>query len=392
MLRDDTYVARPPSPPEASGPPLGAATAALGRLAAALADGDPGAARALAPDGRGRPLAEVADNARRLRVAGVSFRYVDEVSPTDDRGRWTAAVETTWRYAGVEAGTARAEVNVRLVDAGARVDVLGFREPAGEASRMPVWLAGPVSRARSGEVLVVTAAGVPAERYRRTARRALPQVRRVLPDWRGPLVVEVPPDSAGVADAVAAEASTYESVAAVTATADGSEDPAAPVRVFVNPDVFGDLGDRGAQVVMTHEAVHVATGATGAGPRAALPEWLREGFADYVALRDVDLPVERTAAQAIELVRQDGLPATLPDEDQFDATGDQFGAAYEASWLACRVVADVGGEEALVGLYDDVASGRGLETALRERAGIGVGELTRRWRSVLSGLAEDGPA
>ena len=37
---------------------------------------------------------------------------------------------------------------------------------------------------------------------------------------------------------------------------------------------------------MSHEAVHVATEAA----RSTMPLWLLEGFADYVALRDVDLP------------------------------------------------------------------------------------------------------
>ena len=40
-----------------------------------------------------------------------------------------------------------------------------------------------------------------------------------------------------------------------------------------------------------------------------MPLWLLEGFADYVALRDVDLPIATTAGQIIEQVRRDGPPA-----------------------------------------------------------------------------------
>ena len=76
------------------------------------------------------------------------------------------------------------------------------------------------------------------------------------------------------------------------------------MHVFVNPEVFGSLRRTGAQVVMSHEATHVAAGAWD----SRTPLWLLEGFADYVALRDVDLPVESSAAQIIAEVRRDGPP------------------------------------------------------------------------------------
>ncbi len=393
-LSDDTPVAPPPAAPEASAPPAGAAAARLDQLAGALDRGGRAASAARETGGSDRVRA-VTGNARRLRIEDLSFRYVDEVSPVDDRGRWTAAVDATWRYGGADPGTARAEVEARLVsegaEAGGGVRILGFRPPA-PGGRLPVWLAGPVTVDRSAQALVVAADGVPVQRYRRTARRAVREVRRVLPDWSGRLVVEVPADTAGVAAAIGADAARYASVAAVTATAGGGENPDAPVHVVVNPDVFAGLGARGAQVVMTHESVHVATGAASPGPRGVVPAWLLEGFADYVALRDVHLPVRRTAAQTIGQARQAGLPAALPGEQDFDATEDRFGAAYEASWLACRLIADVAGEAALVGLYDDVSSGGDLDAALRERAGLGVGDLTRRWRGVLARLAAGGPA
>ena len=86
------------------------------------------------------------------------------------------------------------------------------------------------------------------------------------------------------------------------------------MHVFVNPDVFGRLRTAGAQVVMSHEAVHVATDAA----RSTVPLWLLEGFADYVALRDVDLPISTTAGQIIRQVRRDGVPEALPGPVEFD--------------------------------------------------------------------------
>ena len=74
----------------------------------------------------------------------------------------------------------------------------------------------------------------------------------------------------------------------MTAPVDGSILATTPVHVFLNPTVYDKLDPLAAQVVMTHEVVHAITGAAvTAGP----PLWLIEGFADYVALRDVGLLV-----------------------------------------------------------------------------------------------------
>jgi hypothetical protein len=169
----------------------------------------------------------------------------------------------------------------------------------------------------------------------------------------------------------------------VTSTVGRSLAADAPVHVFVNPDVFGALRTQGAQVVMSHEAVHVATHAA----TSDMPLWLLEGFADYVALRDVDLPLSTTAGQVIRQVRRHGPPATLPGAAQFDTTTSHLGASYESAWLVCRLLADTGGEAALVRLYRQVDDGTGLGPALRATFGLGVADLTRRWQGELQDLA-----
>ena len=93
-------------------------------------------------------------------------------------------------------------------------------------------------------------------------------------------------------------------------------------------------------------------------PGATSPLWLLEGFADYVALRDVDLPLSTTAGQIIRQVRRDGVAGPLPGPDEFDTGATHLGATYESAWLACVLLAESGGEQALVELYDDVAVGR----------------------------------
>jgi hypothetical protein len=120
---------------------------------------------------------------------------------------------------------------------------------------------------------------------------------------------------------------------------------------------------------------------------SGVPLWLLEGFADYVALRDVDLPVSTTAGQIIQQVRQEGAPDHLPGEVEFDQTSSHLGAAYESAWLACALLADVGGEDALVRLYDQVSSGQELAGALAELFGLTEDDLTAQWQQRLQDLA-----
>jgi hypothetical protein len=152
--------------------------------------------------------------------------------------------------------------------------------------------------------------------------------------------------------------------------------------VFVNPDVFDPLGVHGAQVVVTHETTHVATDAA----TSPAPTWLVEGFADYVALSSQRLPLTTTASRIGALVRRSGAPEHLPGAQQFAVGAPHLEARYESAWLACRLLARVGGQQALVAFYRDVDAGRPVAVALRAQFGFGPAGLTRRWRSVLSHL------
>jgi hypothetical protein len=232
--------------------------------------------------------------------------------------------------------------------------------------------------------VLVDGSGASAARYSRLAKAAVPVVRQVLPSWRTGLVVEVPSSVATLDDALSSEPGTYSGIAAVTTTADGSLAPDAPVHVFVNPVIFGQLQPTGSQVVMSHEAVHVATEAA---TNNTMPLWLLEGFADYVALRDVDLPVSTTAGQIIDRVRQEGPPETLPGSVEFDTTTTHLGATYESAWLACRLLADRAGQAALVRLYMDVRDGASIGSALQREFGLTEAELTELWRDLLTDLA-----
>ncbi len=190
---DDAYVA----PPPAQTSDVADASAAAGTLAAfqrALEDGDAAAAGALgSDDGAAALLASVADNAADLGLSDVTFRYVTETGRTDGTDGWEGEVALTWRLDGFDDASARLEVPFSFAAGGERIAAIGSG-----TGRLPSWLAGPVTVGRDGDVLVVVAgADVRTDRLLRGARRALAQVREVLPG-RSRLVVGVPADPAGL--------------------------------------------------------------------------------------------------------------------------------------------------------------------------------------------------
>ena len=388
VVRPDDYVASPPRVQTPSADPEHAARV-LDSLEKVVADRDRDAALALAPTADGPAaalLGAVVDNADALHVADFTARYVDETGGLDRDGHWKAAVDMSWRFAGFDDVPVREEVLVDFAVDGNRVAITGF---GGGDRRSPTWLSGPVQVRRTPQTLVLVAAESDAEAsatsYAARAVRAIADVRRVLPRWRGGLVVEVPQSAGDLDRVLAADPGTYANVAAVSASVDGTTTTQSPVHVFVNPDLFGTLDSVGAQVVLSHEATHVATDAP---VTIGMPLWLIEGFADYVALRDVELPVTTTARQIIEQVRRDGPPHALPGAAEFDERSSHLGAAYEGAWVACTLLAEQGGEPALVRLYQQVQRTGALGPALSHLFGMTERQLTRRWQERLEELSE----
>ena len=324
------------------------------------------------PGRAGRCSTAVVDNARALHVRDFSLRYVDEEGGVADDGSWAAAVDATWRFAGFDAParTGRGHRAVRDVAAtgspwpGSAAAAGG--RPCGWRSRLQV-------RRTPSTLVMVAGSGRRGGRATPAGPAiAVPVVRRVLPRWRSGLVVEVPASgprrSTPRWTRIPGE---YANIAAVTSTVDGSLAPGSPVHVFVNPDVFDSLRPQGAQVVMSHEAVHVATGAA----TSNLPLWLLEGFADYVALRDVDLPLTTTAGPDHPAGPQGTAPpAHLPGRGRVRHHHDPPRARpTRARGSPAGCWPGTGGEAALVRLYERVdhgaAAGRRAAVVVRPERG-----------------------
>jgi hypothetical protein len=377
---DQPYVAPTPTASTDAVAPA-AATRTLDQLERALHRDDVDAAAALgADDGATALLRSIADTAAALELDDVTFTYLTENGRVDPDGTWTAAVATTWRISGFDERPARAEIEFAFADGGTHIRAIG-----GGAGRTPVWISGTADVRRTDDVVVLVADGAVSLRpLVAGSERALVGARRVLGDRAGQLVVEVPASIEALHAALGQPAGTYDAVAAVTASADGANVPGTPVHVFINPEVFREQGPVSAQVILSHEAVHAVT----ATPTTSGVElWLLEGFADYVALRDVDLPVSKTAGQVIEQVRADGVPEALPSRLDLDTQAHHLGAAYEASWLVCVTLAEHGGEEALVAFYEAVVGGADLDAELRRRFGWTIEDLTRAWQDKLRSVS-----
>jgi hypothetical protein len=380
---DEPYVAPTPTASTDAVEPA-AATRTLDALERALRRQDDAAAASLGADNASHALLRsVARTADALDLADVTFTYLTENGQVARDGTWTAAVATTWRIAGFDKRSARADVEFAFADGGRHIRAIG-----GGVGRSPVWLGDATTVRRTDDIVVLVADGaVPVRPLVDMSEQALVVARRVLGSRAERLVVEVPSSSEALHAALGEPDGSYDAIVAVTSSADGANVPGTPVHVFINPDLYRDQGPVAAQVVLSHEAVHAITATS---TTTGVENWLLEGFADYVALRDVDLPLSDTASQIIAQVQSNGVPDELPSRLDLDTGAPQLGAAYEASWLVCVTLAEHGGEEALVAFYEAVLGGADLEDELRKHFGWTVEDLTRVWQDKLRSVSSAG--
>ena len=397
-LPDSEDAALAPAQPPSAQPPTVAAVdrdvstdALLVDLVAALTTGSKSDARALGARGdqaAARELVEMRANVRRLGITDLSLASVDEpagrhpsIGPRRPARSWEAHVQTRWRIDGYDDAASQMEVTMTFRETRVGAAFVSAREDFG--STVPLWILDELAVERSRDSLTMVA-GDTVGAYGELAEQAVVDVRKVLPAWREGLVVEVPGSERDLDRVLASDDGSYGAIAAVTTPVDGSLEDGAPVHIFVNPPVFGSLGEQGAQIVMTHEAAHVATAAA----TATLPTWLVEGFADYVALAHVDLPVEVTASQIIEQVSTDGVPDQLPRPADFESQNPGLGASYEAAWLACKLIGDRYGEARLIRFYERADRDSSTTAAFRQVLGTTHAEFTAQWRDYLATLVD----
>jgi hypothetical protein len=257
----------------------------------------------------------------------------------------------------------------------------------GPHDRTPIWLLGALDVRRSPRTLVL---GLERARVRRVAsllRVALRDVSRVVTWWHGNLVAVVPHSAADVGALLDAPPHSYAGIAALTTAQDGSRRVGSVPVIVVNPAQFDLLGPVGARVVISHESTHAATGANASD----LPLWLAEGFADYVGIGAVQVPVRVAAARIIRQVQRTGPPARLPTRAAFGVGRHGLEATYESAWLACRLIAATYGRQRLVAFYSAVERRPDrASAAFRTVLGTTSQRFTAQWRRQLRHLAHAG--
>jgi hypothetical protein len=160
-------------------------------------------------------------------------------------------------------------------------------------------------------------------------------------------------------------------------------------RVYVDMHAYLALSAAGRQVLLSHEVTHLATGAA-SDPR--VPQWLKEGFADYVGFLGSGIGAPIAAAGLLRAVRAGRVPATLPADAAFSAGALVAADAYAGAWLACGLLAADRGQQILVRVYRATSAGRAspawnVDAALRAVTGRGTAAWTARWQAWLARLA-----
>ncbi|MFJ8583371.1 hypothetical protein ACIRD2_01755 [Streptomyces sp. NPDC093595] len=343
-------------------PPSGALRAAVDRRAAELRDRD------LA----GVPLGSWSYRITQVRRHG---------------GRATVRAELGYRVAGYDSGPVTGERTLELAERDGRWHVTSDRPAPGAPQQL--WDQGEVDAVRGARSLVLGAGQDPA-RLRAVAAaadRAVPAVSDAWPErWARRVVVVVPPSLEAMGALLGAPAAGYRGVAAVTTGETGGGPDAPADRVIVNPEAYPVLGEFGQDMVLTHEATHVATRAH---TSAATPMWLSEGFADWVAYRGSGRTPAQAAPELRETVRAGGPPAGLPSDEDFAFSGDPaaLARAYEGGWLACALIADRWGEAELRAFYRAVGAhgtrDGAVEKALHDVLGTTPDAFTAQWRGYL---------
>jgi hypothetical protein len=327
---------------------------------------------------------EVGARVRSMRYVGESATGAPAERQRGGLAAWTADVEVTWQPAPGSATTVRSTLSYTFAEHSGAVVSLDAR-PA-QQGRAPVWSLGPLEVVESARATAVAPTPAAAATLHRELRTAVDDVRRVIPRWRGPLIAYLPRTATQLERLLGSAPGAHDGIAAVSTTVDGSTDPDAQAVIVLNPEVFGTLGETGRRVVLAHEATHVATEVV----TVDLPLWVAEGFADYVGVGAVDVPLSVSARMALDQVAEHGPPARLPRDTDFAAGADDLEVAYELAWLANRLIARRHGEDALVSFYRSVVDRPSGVRRAFATLGSTQAEFTRSWRQHLAELADAG--
>ncbi|WP_308405738.1 hypothetical protein [Streptomyces tardus] len=320
-------------------------------------------------------------NVRRLPLSQWSYRVADvslAEGSVGGRARAEVVAQLRYRLRGYDEGTRTATQRWTVVARDGR----WYRDSTRFAETREVWEQGRLDVV-TGRHSLVLGSGRPRSELRALARaadRAVPEVSALWPGrWPRRIVVLAPADLDRTAQLLSAAPAQYRGIAAVTTSENGRG--RAADRIVVNPGPFGTLSAAGRQVVMTHEAAHVATREA---TTETTPMWLSEGLADWIGYGGTDAQLPGAAPRLRAALEEGALPERLPGDGgfAFDGPAHALALSYEAGWLGALMVAEQWGEQSLRRFY--AAAGRpgpgALDRALRAELGVDEQEFHARWR------------
>jgi hypothetical protein len=372
--------------PSATGPVLSAARvgpqsagldadvdALLSRRESAVREGDAAAWEATVDAGAPEVLAR-----ERQAFAGLLAlpledwsQKVVEVRPATGGGA-RATVEVSCRLTGDDP-PARVHMVLDLVRDGEELAVAGST-----ATPRPLWDVPDVASAVSDHAVVVGDVGEEdLASYAAQADRAAVAVADLASDRRPPHLSLVVVRDWDTSRLLIGTGAPTDGLAALATRLESPGVEPGPVRIVVDPAVLARLEPAARGAVLAHEAFHVAT--QDLGP---VPLWLSEGLADHAGYRSSGVPLDRSIAGFLAVVRADGPPDSLPADADF-APGPAATVAYEGAHLAVRMLVDEHGEPAVLRLHERVAEQGpdSLEPLLEEELGTDLGQLTRKWQA-----------
>lgn len=357
-------------------PPGPAPTALATTGAPAAVSADPAAVRALLDEllaarhdpARWRALVDPADpdfaataEWFRANLADLDLRLIPTGrthAPASGRGL-AHAVTATWSVPGTPAAEHRLWLTVTSPAGQTRLAGLG-ESPSGATARdpEPIWAVQPIRVSRAdGVVLLASPTTDPAGWLPGLTRaRAVLAERGSRP---GALVAVLPDDPARFERLLGVRSGTHRNIAA-TAWPFG-----ATTHLVVNPAAGGATQGAARQVLLTHEAVHVASDPAPAG----VPLWLTEGYADLVALTGQPEVAAAHEAHLADDQRRHGIADSLVTDAELGADNPRVHAHYQRAWITVRVL-DAGPDGRGSGNADRVHAavfaGRPLAAALAD--------------------------
>lgn len=352
---------------------LAALSQAPNREAFVAAAGDTPAARRFA--------AQVWSAREALGVTAVSLTRISGGDIADEAdGSTRATVRVVWSESAASptgaVQDASVVVRLKLAPLSARqYAVTGA--VAGEAGQLPMWLAGPVRVLGTPQARLIKVGDGGVDQAAQRVQAAAAAVTRITGST-APLVVVDPTTPQTAAAILGRPVADVVPIAGISIRLTGPQ----PL-VMLNPATFSAMDDRAAQIVVTHEATHVMTGAVG----SPMETWVSEGFADWVALHDDTAPLSISAGAILQQVRSTGAPEALPTTADFNATADGVGAVYESAWLIYRLLGQSHDDAAITTFYSAVRDGADLDATARRVFQTDLASLTAQWRDELTTLS-----